>query len=377
MEPVAGLGLGLDAAVWMYGGEAPSLEPSSTSLRIRAMGSYMIRGDSASVTIAASVGGIVDNSRAAAPRSVTDRLTEEDRLSLGVSDYSGVLAGLGIAARLDAIEILGEANWRIHVGDGAPGAAGWPLHIVLGARYRPIGEVLELGAYADVRVFEARAEYVAAAVNVVPVDPLFGISLQATVRLGVDNTPAVEPVVVEDPVVPPPVVPTTGRVAGRVVDSAGAPVAGATVELTPAGEGATMLSTTTDADGRWAFENVPIGGARVVIRQEGADPVERTIEVAGNADVDVPVALTASIPQGEVRGVVQSFDGQPLAGARIRIMPLGTELTTDADGAFEAEVPPGTYDVMIEAEGHRSQTRHVEVQERGVVVLNAQLTRGR
>lgn len=382
MEPIAGLGLGLDVATWMYGGEAPSLEPGSTSLRARIVGSYRVRlAPTATLTIAATAGGLLDNSRAAAPRSVTDSLSDADRLSLGVSDFSGVLLGAGAALRIDALEVLAEMTYRVLVGEGAPSADGMPLHIVLGARGRPIGEILEIGAYADVSASAARPEYVAAGNPAVPIDPRFTLTVQATVRLGVGGEPVTAGegdeggegdggggVGAE-----------RGAISGRVVDDAGAGIAGASIEVTPAGaaEGSEPLRATSGADGAWTVEGVPVGPARVVVRAEGREAVEQTLEVGAGAIAQAPEArLGGTLPAGEIRGVVQAADGSPLA-AQIRIEPLGLELTCDADGAFEADVPPGTYQVTVRAPGHRAQTREVVVEQRGVVVLNAQLHRQR
>jgi hypothetical protein len=62
--------------------------------------------------------------------------------------------------------------------------------------------------------------------------------------------------------------------------------------------------------------------------------------------------------------------------ARVRIEPLGTEIQTDPAGNFQADVPPGKYEVVVEAPGHRAQHRHVDVAADGVVILNADLSRG-
>ena len=59
-----------------------------------------------------------------------------------------------------------------------------------------------------------------------------------------------------------------------------------------------------------------------------------------------------------------------------KIPGIGKELETDADGSFLADVDPGSYEVVIEADGHARQRRRVEVPEDGVVILNADLLRG-
>lgn len=387
VEPIERLGLALDVAAWMHGSEAPSLEPASTSMRARAIGSYRaLLGVGTSLVLTAALGGILDNSRAAAPRAITDALSDADRLSLGVSDFSGVLVGLGGALRLDAVELIAEASYRILAGDGAPPAAAIPLHIVLGARVRPFGEWIELGVYADVLASEARADQIERGRPASPIDPRIALFTTASLRLGVgreaeladeqgegrrsdDEDPSDE--------VPPPA--SVGSLSGRVLDHTGEPIAGASIEVVPASAApeAEPLRASTDVDGRWSIAAVPPGPARIVVRVEGRDPIEQSVEVLAGEALDAPDARIArALPQGEIRGVIQGANGAPIA-AQIRIDPLGLELECDADGAFEAEVPPGHYRVIVRAPGHRAQTREVEVVERGVVVLNAQLHRQR
>lgn len=389
-EPVEGLGLALDTAVWMYGGDAPSLTPESTSLRARGVVSYRLRLDGdLHLALSAAIGGLLDNSRAAAPRALTDVLSPQDRVSLGVSDFSAVLIGAGAILRAGMVEVLAEAGYRLLVGDGAPDAGGSPLHVVVGARVRPIGELLELGLYADVLASSVDASFVAAGAPAAPVDPRFTLTLAVGVRFGVEGSASdAGPGAGGESAGGGTAAPSgaTGTLTGVVHDGAGTPVEGATIEVyaTESGEdgvgaGAVEPRTTrTDAEGRWRLEGVPVGRARVVVRREGADPVETTVEVsAGEAPAELSTRLGEALPQGEIRGTIQGSDGRPLEGASIRILPLGLERTTDADGAFEAEVPPGRYEVEVRAPGHRPQTRSVEVVEQGVVLLNAQLLRAR
>jgi uncharacterized membrane protein len=90
----------------------------------------------------------------------------------------------------------------------------------------------------------------------------------------------------------------------------------------------------------------------------------------------IVVQLEPAAPTGQVRGLVRSFTGKGLA-ARVRIDPVGTELSTERDGTFAVDVPPGDYEVVIEASGHETQRRTVKVERDGVVVLNADLLRGK
>jgi len=179
----------------------------------------------------------------------------------------------------------------------------------------------------------------------------------------------------EDEVVETPVVATVGTAIGRVADADGSPVAGAAVEVVSDVDGSTR-SATTDQDGRWQIGEVPVGTAHYRITAELRDPVEGVITITPEGPVETATSMTRTLPQGEIRGVIQGSNGAPIA-ARIMIRPINRELTADAEGSFAVEVPPGEYDVEVSAPGHREQRRHVTVAERGVVVLNVQLRPGR
>ena len=63
--------------------------------------------------------------------------------------------------------------------------------------------------------------------------------------------------------------------------------------------------------------------------------------------------------------------------ARIRIEPLGIDVALAPDGTFQANVVPGTYDVVIHADGYVDQKRRVVVERDGVTMLNVELRKGR
>jgi hypothetical protein len=47
--------------------------------------------------------------------------------------------------------------------------------------------------------------------------------------------------------------------------------------------------------------------------------------------------------------------------------------STDAQGYFEIDLPPGSYTVRLRAFGYVSQNRRIAVEENGVTVLNVEL----
>ena len=57
----------------------------------------------------------------------------------------------------------------------------------------------------------------------------------------------------------------------------------------------------------------------------------------------------------------------------IRVPGAGVQVDTAPDGSFELDVPPGRYQVSVEATGFRSQRRRVRVEDDGVTILQFDL----
>jgi hypothetical protein len=74
----------------------------------------------------------------------------------------------------------------------------------------------------------------------------------------------------------------------------------------------------------------------------------------------------------QVRGHIRSFSGEALR-ATIRVQPGDRKASTNDEGYFELDVPPGHYTVRLRAFGYASQTRRVQVDPNGVTVLNVEL----
>ncbi len=73
---------------------------------------------------------------------------------------------------------------------------------------------------------------------------------------------------------------------------------------------------------------------------------------------------------GEIRGrVTGARDGDPIAGAAVRLLELDREVTTDDDGEFVfREVGPGVYTLEVEALGRSAVRRSVAASDGPVVV---------
>jgi hypothetical protein len=209
----------------------------------------------------------------------------------------------------------------------------------------------------------------------VPIEPriggLVGLRYRFTPKrvVTVAAAPALAPVT--RVVAPPAEIPKDATFEVVLVDEQGVPVRTAEVVLR-VGDRSTPLSP--DGSGRYRNEHVPKGAAKLVINAPGHEPFEHDVVVEPGRTVSLPAVLRSLPPPSQVRGVVRSFGGQALV-ARVRVEPLGVETTTDATGAFQVDVAPGTYDVTIEAQGYQSQRRQVRVDAQGVVILNADLVR--
>jgi RNA polymerase sigma factor (sigma-70 family) len=111
--------------------------------------------------------------------------------------------------------------------------------------------------------------------------------------------------------------PSTYR--SRIVDSAGHPVPGATVlAIGDVGNGE-RLSTTTDADGRFTFDRLPVGNTafpsiRLIVVKPGFAPTEKLLTTTTQR----PALLTLR-PAATIGGIVKDSAGRPVAGAEVQV----------------------------------------------------------
>ena len=160
----------------------------------------------------------------------------------------------------------------------------------------------------------------------------------------------------------------TARLRGRLLVN-GTPRANWSVTVFPGGNWGQRKSTKTSADGAFEFGEVPSGGARVQLERGGSvnrgwsdGHQVRTIQLAPNEVRE----LLFDLRTGGLRGRVVSHEvGSPVSGAQVEVssgrpsLGLNEETTyssvgalTDAAGEFSfPELPAGTYQIRIEAEG--------------------------
>jgi protocatechuate 3,4-dioxygenase beta subunit len=201
-------------------------------------------------------------------------------------------------------------------------------------------------------------------------------------RASVSAKEAAPPVVLE--------VEIGARVVGRVLGRDG-PVAGATVELRPGP--ANFLEffrertyrwreARTDGEGRFAIDGVPPGEGLLLTARAGeyAPTHVRNLEARAGEDTAIEVRLSRG---GAVAGRVLDGSGSPMAGAEVRVAPVGIEDMLEADsfasapatanekGAYRVSgLPVGLVEIAASAEGRPPTLR------RGVRIREDRTTEG-
>lgn len=158
-----------------------------------------------------------------------------------------------------------------------------------------------------------------------------------------------------------------GAVGGRVVDSAGAPVVGATVVLGPEfgldggkarAAGVASLPpmrsrrAATDAHGEWRVDGVAPGDTELQVLAPELSPWTGQAFVVDGALARVDVVLSPAV---QLHGIVRDERGSLLAGATVRVdrSPLQSwTVHSDAAGAFVLHgLPTTAFEVVASREG--------------------------
>ncbi|MEI9953960.1 MAG: carboxypeptidase-like regulatory domain-containing protein [Pseudomonadota bacterium] len=354
--------------IWQLGagivGRLPGAESLETMTRSASVeGQALLATTLGRVRIASLAGYRLD--RGGAAGSDAAHLSSGDRLALGLSEFDAVLLGLGASVRVGKSELLAEVSADVLVGKDAPAFSQSPLRVALGAR-RAVARGLSLELLAVGSL--SQQPDLSPAAPLVPNEPRLSVFASVRYQFLPHVPPPAQPAA---PPVPAPIQPLNSRLEVTVNDDQGAPVTNPRVFVTAAGE---RRDLSCDLAGHCTVEDVKAGD--VVVRIEAAEfePAERPLKVQAGVPAQLEVRLVAIPPPSQLRGVVRSLDGKAVT-VRVRIEPVGTEASVDDNGNFQLDLPPGGYDVLIEATGYVTQRRHVQVEPKGVVVLNVDLSR--
>lgn len=299
-----------------------------------------------------------------------------DRLALGVSESNAIPLGIGGAYHRGRTEWIAEVSADVLVGSAAPSWAESPWRVGGGARHS-LSEAVALTWMAEASL--------SARPPTGPSDPFTPVEPRFQMLVGVAYTfldwepsapvpssaPAPEPAPVTTAApVPAPPAPATSLLV-NVTTKDGYPLSDAVVELRM---GETIIAIPHRNLESYVLSEPPSGEATLRVSAPRLKPQTQSIRLQSGAPLVVDVELEAAPQSGQLEGMVRSFGGQGLQ-ARIRIEPAGIELSTEGTGTFSVDIAPGRYEVIIEAPGHESQRRQVDIGPDGVVVLNADLSK--
>ena len=127
------------------------------------------------------------------------------------------------------------------------------------------------------------------------------------------------------------------EVSGRVVDEQGNPVAGMGV-MTSVGNH--PLSATTDDQGRFSIKGVTDETFNLSVNRTGSSGNAKAR--GGDKDVVIHLGRNPTQPPAFVEGTVTDQSNQPVAGARVALIPLnGPNNYTDEQGHYRIDLPTG------------------------------------
>ena len=370
-----GFRIGAQLGLWVPGDHAPSLVFDAATLDAIVMAAYAPPGSP--LVLAVHAGGRWDNSAKSVPDAA--RLSESERLGLGINGASGVLSGIGASLHVARrVELLADVSADWLVGRGAPTALESPIVIGVGGRWAT-NERRTFSLQLLLDVSPSQRPDVAAGQPLVDVEPRVSASLGLVFRPGgAAEAPAPEPAPAEETPAPEVTAALPTQIAtsvkGRVTSAAGTPLAHAQVRLTAFGQEARAAES--DGDGSFEFKDVPFGVAALEVSATGYGTGKKDVTVDASGAAVVTMALDPAIPPAQIRGLVRDFAGKPVA-ASVVIEPLDGKppvtATLRADGGFEVDVQPGTYNVAVTARGYAPQRRKVVVEPQGVTLLNIDL----
>lgn len=361
------------------GGEASLLVPAAPSIgrMFSGLGGQLLgqlaRQASSRLLLLGELGFRFERASNAIPDA--ESLPGADRVSLGVSAAHAVPMGLGAVYRLrGGLHLIGEWQWMLRVGADAPSAGQSTMWWRGGLRVPVLPELTgaTLGVLAGLN--SAARQSVSPAGPLQEIAPRVTLAARLSVPLGAAPVQRAEPSSkVEISSAPLPPAPVDLQVS--VLDLEGQPVAGAQLSLTQ--EGAPQRELRADGAGQAVVLRLSPGVWQARVEAEGFEAAEQAVTVvAGQLPAPLSLRLSPVLPEGQVRGTVRAFDGEPLK-ATVTVEPLGARVRADVHGEFRVDVPPGDYTVTVSHPHYAPQQRPARVEEHGVTVLIVDLRRRR
>lgn len=383
------LSVGLDLAVGFYNGIGeviPKLD--STGIRTNLLATFDLRPLAPEIPLRAhlNIGMIFENSDNL--REQRD-LTYIEQFALRVNRYHRFAVGFGLDSPLpyaDPVAIVPFLEYSlqypidISAADLALGSLGQDTALVnvLSMRLTPGVRVtylrdITLDIAVDFSIGGKKAY-----LNGVPSTPPYTVWIGLTyawdpLKRGETETKIVEKEVEKIVEKPIPAATSTGRIAGRVINVADqTPIPGAIVSF----EGGMITPVATDEmEGRYTTYDLTAGMVRLTAHREGFKPQTQEAEVKVGEMTLLDFALEPEIKKGTLNGTVTNEKDRGLV-AKVDILgPAEFHLDSAGDtGTFAADIPPGSYNVKVSADGYLAKGRVLQVKERQTVVAEFKLT---
>ncbi len=389
------LRFGGQLGIWIPGKDAPSVAGSAISFDARGLVSLKAGPG----LLSFNAGFRLDNS--AKSVEMPESLSIHDRVSLGVSEFHAVVAGVHLGIPVGNKAFVGlESSLDLFLGEGATPVGGTTPH-------EAPGPVIRFGASAGyhltpqytVLAFVEGAkvpgillsEAMAGDIRLVPYEAVVtgGIGFQA--RFGGPKGPsgnvgindcAKNPEGADCPAIP---LDLFASIDGQIVDDAAKPVVGAKVTVKMKNYTGTGV---TDDKGAWRVDKLPVGKkvkgvealddttAEVTVEVGGKKPSKSTVTLKVGDNKTERIALDPLLPPGQLRAVVRSVvTGKPLAGATVTIEPGTIKASSGADGTFTVDLAPGQYKITVSSPGLAEQQLDVTIDPNGVAIKNIELHR--
>jgi hypothetical protein len=384
-NPIGNLRVGGQLGVWIPGGDAPSVKLGATTVDARALLSLKAGPG----WLSFSGGFRLDNSYESVAKPMD--LTLQDQVSLGVSEFNAVLAGVHLGLPLGAKAFVNvEGTVDYFIGEGATPMGATEAHDAPGALFRFGGSAgyhltdqYALFAFVEGSKVPhiSSADRLADDIRLIPYAPTIAGGLGFSARFGGPRHPAGD--VTSNRTQRDIPLDEYADVSGEVVDDAGTPIVGAKVEVKLKSRTGTAV---TDTQGAWKIEKLTIGhtvngvttlddtAAEVTVVLDGKKPSRQTLVLVKGANAIPRTALDPDLPPGQILGLVRGAgSGSPIAGATITVEAGGYTATSHAAGHFKIAVPPGAYKVKATAPGLKEQTLDAKVEIDAPVLKNFEL----
>jgi hypothetical protein len=378
-KPSGNLRFGGQLGIWVPGKDAPSVAGSAISVDARGL----ISLKAGPGLLSFSAGFRLDNSAKSADAT---KLTLQDRVSLGVSEFHAVIGGVNLSVPSGKLFFGAEASVDVFLGSGkamgtnpAHDAPGPLVRFGASAGYHITNEwaAMLFVEGAHVPKIDA-ADVTANDITLISYEPMITGGIGLSGRFG--GPKAGSTIIPHDPV--DITVIETADLSGTVTDENGKPLAGATVAI----KAKTASTTaTTDATGAWSATKLPIGqtvkgvttldaGVEITATLGDRKPATTTLTLVKGPNAIAKLTLDPVLPPGQLRAVVRSLvTGRPLPGATVKIEPGGKTATSDAEGKFEVDLAPGTYKIKVSSPGLADQELDVTIDPNGVAIKNIEL----